>query len=920
MKKQTTRMKRRLTTFCMLLLTLGMTYATTWTPDGTVALNKLVDAIADGDTIEIGASADSTYQLTTTFNVGDYTIYFCPADGVTGFAYLDGSGNNFSVKTGSIYIDRIEYANGKYFIQSTGATSMIKVTNCKVENIARAGGIYSGNTAVDSVIVENSLFYRTNLSSSGDSYPLFGSNQTSAVWHYFKASNSTFSSIGAPVMRIGSSTSDSLNIYFDHCTIDSIYGGSTPFYIGKNTDNQHSYNEFAITNCVITNLIGYSSIWSKCTFNTQDKMTVDATSIWGCGAATDSITSDAVTLNATTFVSSDPEYLDYSTDVDNRDFTIRNTTLLTFDTEGDRIGDSRWTSSKIWTPNGTIELNALSSKILDGDTIQIGASADSTYQLTTTFDIGSKSITIYPSDNVDGYAYIDGNGNNFSVKTGSLYIDGIEYANGKYFIQSTGATSMIKVTNCKVENIDRAGGIYSGNTAVDSVIVENSLFYRTNLSSSGDSYPLFGSNQTSAVWHYFKASNSTFSSIGAPVMRIGSSTSDSLNIYFDHCTIDSIYGGSTPFYIGKNTDNQHSYNEFAITNCVITNLIGYSSIWSKCTFNTQDKMTVDASSVWGCGAATDSASSDAVTLNTTTYVNSDPEYLHYTSDVTTRDYTIFNSTLLTLGTDGDRIGDPRWVTEKSTDATLSDLTVDGTTVTGFDPATTTYNVELAIGTTVIPVVSATLNDSYADTVVTQATALPGAATVVVTAEDGTINTYTISFTFAKSDDATLSDLTVDGTTIDGFDAGTTTYDVELAEGTTDVPEVAATATDENATVDIVDATALPGYTNVTVTAEDGDTKIVYTINFTVGTTAVDDASSLSLNIYPNPVASDLIIENENVISEAYIYSSNGQMVKSVLNINSNKTQINVSDLNDGLYLINVITIDNKVINSSFIKE
>ena len=90
-------------------------------------------------------------------------------------------------------------------------------------------------------------------------------------------------------------------------------------------------------------------------------------------------------------------------------------------------------------------------------------------------------------------------------------------------------------------------------------------------------------------------------------------------------------------------------------------------------------------------------------------------------------------------------------TASGTDATLSDLQVDMATVTGFSPNTENYPVELPIGTTVIPqITSATTTDSNATvTTITQASALPGDATVLVTAQDGTTTkTYTVSFSVA----------------------------------------------------------------------------------------------------------------------------------------------------------------------------
>jgi hypothetical protein len=89
---------------------------------------------------------------------------------------------------------------------------------------------------------------------------------------------------------------------------------------------------------------------------------------------------------------------------------------------------------------------------------------------------------------------------------------------------------------------------------------------------------------------------------------------------------------------------------------------------------------------------------------------------------------------------------------KNADAALSNLAVDGTTIANFSAGTLTYNVVLPAGTTVIPVAGATVNDiGKASLNITQAAALPGSATVVVTAEDGiTKRTYTISFTVSAS--------------------------------------------------------------------------------------------------------------------------------------------------------------------------
>ncbi|MFZ4400321.1 MAG: beta strand repeat-containing protein [Bacteroidales bacterium] len=191
----------------------------------------------------------------------------------------------------------------------------------------------------------------------------------------------------------------------------------------------------------------------------------------------------------------------------------------------------------------------------------------------------------------------------------------------------------------------------------------------------------------------------------------------------------------------------------------------------------------------------------------------------------------------------------RFTTIVNTDATLSDLKVSGTTVTGFAPATIIYNVILASGTTVVPTVLATTTDINATKIITAAASLPGTTTVVVTAQDGTTTkTYTINFTVAPNSDASLSDLKVNGTTVTGFAATTLIYNVVLPFGTVVVPTVTATTTDANATKTITPAAALPGSTSVYTTAGDGTTHLTYTINFTIGAaSSVATLSDLKVN-------------------------------------------------------------------------
>lgn len=99
----------------------------------------------------------------------------------------------------------------------------------------------------------------------------------------------------------------------------------------------------------------------------------------------------------------------------------------------------------------------------------------------------------------------------------------------------------------------------------------------------------------------------------------------------------------------------------------------------------------------------------------------------------------------------------------SSDATLSDLKVSGTTVTGFAAGTLTYNVSLPAGTTAVPAVTATATEANATVVITPATSLTGDAAarttkIDVTSQDkASVKNYTIVFTVATGIDDYLSD-------------------------------------------------------------------------------------------------------------------------------------------------------------------
>ncbi|TXK76806.1 hypothetical protein FU659_24620, partial [Paenibacillus sp. N3.4] len=181
-------------------------------------------------------------------------------------------------------------------------------------------------------------------------------------------------------------------------------------------------------------------------------------------------------------------------------------------------------------------------------------------------------------------------------------------------------------------------------------------------------------------------------------------------------------------------------------------------------------------------------------------------------------------------------------------ANLSDLKVDGTSVAGFAAGTLSYTVNVPNTTTAITTVGTKADPAASVAVVGGSNLLVGnnTVTVSVTAQDGTtVKTYTVTVVRAGSANANLSALTVDGTSVADFAAGTLAYTVNVPNGKT-AAVVAGTKADANANVNVVGGSNLTVGNNtvtVTVTAQDGTTVKVYTI--TVVRAAISNNADLS---------------------------------------------------------------------------
>ena len=153
--------------------------------------------------------------------------------------------------------------------------------------------------------------------------------------------------------------------------------------------------------------------------------------------------------------------------------------------------------------------------------------------------------------------------------------------------------------------------------------------------------------------------------------------------------------------------------------------------------------------------------------------------------------------------------------------TLNDLMVEGVSVEGFNATQLNYSIELPYGTTALPEVDFIKTDKTS-------TAIKNiddkTVTVTVTAEDGIHTTeYTLVFTIAKSTNADLKAIALDGEPLASFFADEHAYTITLPYGAPQ-PQISFETADAN-------ATAVINGTTITVTAEDGVTTSTYTLTF-----------------------------------------------------------------------------------------
>ncbi len=157
----------------------------------------------------------------------------------------------------------------------------------------------------------------------------------------------------------------------------------------------------------------------------------------------------------------------------------------------------------------------------------------------------------------------------------------------------------------------------------------------------------------------------------------------------------------------------------------------------------------------------------------------------------------------------------------------------------------------------------------------------------------------------------MAELRVDGDPIAGFTQNTLSYTVQLSEGTTTVPTVEAIAANEFAVVEITNATSLNGSAQVKVTAQDGETTKLYTVDFQLTTNKKPIVAARILD-QTIKVSQTIVID----LSNNFVDPENGELTYTFNNLNDDfltaslvEGKLQLTGLAVGASIVEVTAID-----------
>ena len=164
--------------------------------------------------------------------------------------------------------------------------------------------------------------------------------------------------------------------------------------------------------------------------------------------------------------------------------------------------------------------------------------------------------------------------------------------------------------------------------------------------------------------------------------------------------------------------------------------------------------------------------------------------------------------------------------------------------------------------------------------------------------------------------ATLSALNVNGIPLNGFSAGEFDYTYETS-GTT-IPTLNWNTTSDLASVIANNPTSVPNtIASLEVTAQDGFTKNIYTINYEGTTSTNDPFMNSNISLAPNPAHEYMTIEiGKNRKGFGSIHNTVGQQIGERFLINES-FDLNLSDHAVGVYIFRIKYINGQSATKTF---
>ena len=169
--------------------------------------------------------------------------------------------------------------------------------------------------------------------------------------------------------------------------------------------------------------------------------------------------------------------------------------------------------------------------------------------------------------------------------------------------------------------------------------------------------------------------------------------------------------------------------------------------------------------------------------------------------------------------------------QRSSNAFLESITVNNKPIEDFDKEQFTYRITLPYGTSAMPIVNYTLAIPAVQRGAIEYDKDNWSAAITVTAENGNVNTYSLTFNVAKSDNAFLTMITLDGVAIPQFRQDSFEYSFSLPYGTMTMPVIAYTKANDQQLVTISNPSQWSAL--ISVTSGDGNNQNEYLLTFNV---------------------------------------------------------------------------------------